>query len=304
MTGQGEGRAQYPGGGTIAVEVRSVNHRHLKISLRTAAGLGGIEPAIESQIRSQLHRGSVQVNVHWIGRTTLDLYHIQLPVVQSYIRQCQNVGEQLGFEPTIQWSELVNLPGVITEAMEHREECPELEQCVLHAVSEALNDLQRMRASEGGAMARELQRLIGAMEQALDNIQQRAPHVLAEYRQRLKQRVIKVLADAAVGSDAAAGDTAAAVTVSDSDLLRELVLISDKSDIREEIVRLRSHFQQFSDLLVSSESQGRRLDFLIQEMFRESNTIGSKAADAHIARQVVELKTLMEQARELVQNVE
>lgn len=297
MTGHGEGHVAHPRGGTIGVEVRTVNNRHLKMNLRAGSGLGSLEPAIETLVRSRIRRGSVQMNVNWMGRPQLDLYQIQAPVVHSYLQQCRNLAEQYGFDTQVTWAELLALPGVLTETYGTRDDSPELEAVVLQAVNQALNQVEHTRANEGASMARELDQQLQNLRRLTDEIDGRAPQILVEYRQRLKARVMSALADASVGG-------AAAIQVSDQDLIREVALMSDKIDIREEIVRLNSHFVQFHTLIHGSESHGRRLDFLIQEIFREANTIGSKASDAAVAQQVVEVKTILEQMRELVQNVE
>jgi uncharacterized protein (TIGR00255 family) len=153
-----------------------------------------------------------------------------------------------------------------------------------------------MRAKEGKSMADEVKSQLVLLGQLCDLIEQRAPEVLLEYRQRLKTRVATAVAEAI-----SAGEVA---PLSEPDLIREVALMSDRADIREEIVRLRSHFAQFDSLVSGKESQGRKLDFLVQEMFRETNTIGSKASDAFIAQRVVDMKSTLEQIRELIQNVE
>ena len=140
-------------------------------------------------------------------------------------------------------------------------------------------------------MGSELSRQLSRLAELTAEIEQRAPQVVDEYRTRLESRLTKVLAE--LGTK-----------LQEADLAREVLIMADKADIREEIVRLRSHFSQFQKLLGDEESQGRKLDFLIQELFREANTIGSKAGDAEIAQRVVDIKTIIEQMRELVQNVE
>ena len=140
-------------------------------------------------------------------------------------------------------------------------------------------------------MASELTQQLAKLRDITVHIEQRAPKVIEEYKQRLHSRLTQTLAE--VGGQ-----------IQESDLIREILLMADKADIREEVVRLRSHFLQFQMLLEDPSSQGRKLDFLIQEIFREVNTIGSKAGDAEIAQRVVDLKSIIEQMRELVQNVE
>jgi uncharacterized protein (TIGR00255 family) len=148
-----------------------------------------------------------------------------------------------------------------------------------------------MRKIEGEQMAKELLEAIANVAQRVDEIEQRAPNVVSDYRKRLENRVRAALSDLVP-------------SVGEIDLLREVIQFSDRSDIREEIVRLKSHLDQFVETVSAKESQGRRLDFLTQEIGRETNTIGAKANDAAIAHLVVAIKTTVEQIRELVQNVE
>lgn len=296
MTGQGEGRCNVPLGGTMVVEARAVNNRHLKINLRTSEGLSGFESEIESIVRAQVRRGTIQLNVVWSGRPSLDLYQIQGPVIESYYQQCKAVAEKIGLPSSVTLSDLLALPGAVVESIPQREESPELLEALTSAVQSAVTAMNRMRAQEGASMATEIRSQLKQMATLSEAIEQRAPAVLAEYRERLRTRVATAVAEAI-----SAGDVA---PLNEPDLIREVALMSDKTDIREEIVRLRSHFGQFEQLLDSSEGQGRKLDFLVQEMFRESNTIGSKASDAFIAQRVVDLKSTLEQIRELIQNVE
>ena len=158
-------------------------------------------------------------------------------------------------------------------------------------MQEALAAVNKMRADEGKALLADLAANGQAVEQFLNKISKRAPEVSAAYQARLQQRVNKSL-------------TELSVTVDPTDLLRELSLFVDRSDVSEEVVRLRSHLQQFAEALQLSESSGRKLEFIVQEMGREVNTIGSKANDAEISRYVIEIKSALERIREQIQNVE
>jgi uncharacterized protein (TIGR00255 family) len=159
------------------------------------------------------------------------------------------------------------------------------------AVREALAAVSKMRAEEGAALAADLAQNGRQMEQLLEQVAARAPDVVKSYESRLMQKVQQALADLNV-------------LVQTTDVIREVSLFADRSDVSEEIVRLRSHLQQYADALRSSDGSGRKLEFITQEMGREVNTIGSKANDAEISRLVVELKTALERIREQIQNVE
>ncbi len=290
MTGQGQGRRPY-GQTEITVEVRAVNNRFLKLQTRVSDALSGLEPQIENVVRQSLRRGSLNLGVYLSGRNASD-YRLQESVLEGYVLQGQALAAKLGVPANLTLAGLLSLPGAVAESgLVHRSIDEQLAHSVLGAVSDAMDCLNGMRRAEGQSMCDELKQQMLKLHELVDVIEARSPGVVEEYRQRLHQRLRQTLAE--VGAQ-----------VQESDLVREILLMADKTDIREEIVRLRSHFQQFQTLLDDAHSQGRKLDFLIQEIFRESNTIGSKANDAEVAQRVVDMKTIIEQMRELVQNVE
>ncbi len=292
MTGQGQGRTPF-GSAEISVEVRAVNNRHLKLHLRTSDAIGSIEPQIEALVRNEVRRGSLQLNVQLTGGEFACEYQLQIGVVEGYLRQCQTLAQKLGIESNVSVADVLALPGVVSDsrASLSAKLSDALVTGVLETLKSALDCLNRMRAVEGESMRRELLQQLTKLDELTVAVEQRAPVVIDEYRERLSAKLSKALAE--VGQQ-----------VQEADLVREVLLMADRADIREEIVRLRSHFAQFAKLLDAEESQGRKLDFLIQEMFREANTIGSKAGDAEVAQRVVDIKTTIEQMRELVQNVE
>lgn len=293
MTGQGQGRRPFASA-EIAAEVRAVNNRHLKIQLRTCDTLSGLEPQIETLVRSTLRRGSLQLSVQISGNLSDNRYQLQEPVIEGYVRQCQALAGKLQLDAQISIGQVLSLPGVVSErrSLGSGQTLPDdLVQEVMGTITDALACLNNMRSAEGSSMQQELDQQLTALFDLTEQIEQRAPKVVDEYRARLESRLSQVLAE--LGAK-----------LNESDLAREVLIMADKADIREEIVRIRSHFAQFRALLDAGQSQGRKLDFLIQELFREANTIGSKAADAEIAQRVVDIKTIIEQMRELVQNVE
>lgn len=291
MTGQGQGRRPFDQT-EITVEVRAVNNRFLKLQTRVSPALSGLEPQIENVVRQSLRRGSLQLTVNLAGQLAEGDYAIQPAVVEAYYRQCAALANKLGCDASINLTELLTLPGSVVDGSARSADLDErLVDAVLGAIGDAMDCLNRMRLAEGASMSAELRQQLAKLQACCDAIEVRAPRVLEEYKSRLQQRLGLALAE--VGAQ-----------IQDSDLIRELVLMADRSDIREELVRLRSHFQQFHQLLEDPASQGRKLDFLTQEMFRETNTIGAKANDAEIAQRVIDLKSVIEQMRELVQNVE
>ena len=292
MTGQGQGRKQF-GSSEVTSEVRAVNNRHLKVHTRLHEGLGSLEPKIESLVRKSLRRGSLQLNVQVVSGSGAPQAQLDEALLESYGEQCKSVANRLGLDyQTIRITDLLALPGVVCDPISlNSESNAELESAVLEAVENALTNLNKMRLSEGQAMAQELAEQVNKLRQISQQIEARSPQVVDDYRSRLNAKISAAMQ--AVGHE-----------LQEADLAREVLIMADKADIREEVVRLASHLDQFNNLLNSEESQGRKLDFLIQEMFRETNTIGSKAGDAEIAQRVVDAKSIIEQMRELVQNVE
>ncbi|MFK7735898.1 MAG: YicC/YloC family endoribonuclease [Pirellulaceae bacterium] len=292
MTGQGQGRKQL-GSSEVTSEVRAVNNRHLKVHTRLHEGLGHLEPKIESLVRKSLRRGSLQLNVQVASGSGAPQAQLDEALLLSYGEQCKTVASQLGLDhQTIRITDLLALPGVVSDPISlGSSPSPELENAVLEAVEDAIKNLNQMRLSEGQAMAQELAEQTHKLREISGKIETRSPQVVDDYRNRLNTKI-------------SAAMQAAGHELQEADLAREVLIMADKADIREEVVRLASHLDQFNNLLNSGESQGRKLDFLIQEMFRETNTIGSKAGDAEIAQRVVDAKSIIEQMRELVQNVE
>lgn len=291
MTGQGQGRRVH-GQSIVTVEVRAVNNRFLKIQLRTADALSGLEPQVEAIVRQSLKRGSLQMGIHINRQAALTDYQLHSVAIESYYQQCSQLARRLGIDANVTIGQLLALPGVVRDNENTQWEVDdELAAVTLDTVTDALDCLNRMRRTEGEAMAVELKRQLAAIVSLIDAIRERAPLVIDDYRERLRGKL-------------QSGISNLGLEVKPSDLIREVQLFVDRADIQEELVRLRSHLTQFDKLLQDPESQGRKLDFLIQEMFRETNTIGSKAGDSEIAQRVIDLKTIIEQMRELIQNAE
>ena len=290
MTGHGEAHQQH-GDMTVAVEVRAVNSRYFKLSFRGGEGFGALEPHVESAVRQHVRRGTVQVSLRIDREPSPDDYRLNLPVLSSYRRQLEMLCDQLHLTESVHLDALLALPGVVDEqaarAFDLETDWPPVEQ----TLNAALENLSQMRAEEGRAMADDLRVNCQAVAGELAAIEVRAPLVVESYRDRITERLRKLLAEFDVSVDA-------------SDVVREVGLFAERSDIAEEIVRLRSHLDQFDAIMQIPESSGRKLEFLTQEMFRETNTIGSKANDAEIARHVIEIKAAVERMREMIQNIE
>lgn len=288
MTGHGHASGSH-GELAIDVEIRTVNNRFLKVSTRLSDIVASMEPKIEGVVRESLRRGTVNISIRVGHALQGNAPQVQLETLKSYIDQVTLLLRDGGHAIHLELGSLLQLPGVL--ASPTFDDIEALETTVTSVLRLALSDLNRMRAIEGNAMAQQLSDGVSEIREYRKNILERAPMVIEEYRRRLENRVRSSLAELGHAS-------------SEIDVLREVLQHSDRCDIREELVRLESHLDQFQQSMVQNESQGRRLDFLIQELFRETNTIGSKANDATIAHNVVSIKTVIEQMRELVQNIE
>jgi uncharacterized protein (TIGR00255 family) len=290
MTGFGEARSQMDGM-SVVVEVRTINSRHFKHSYRASEGYAALEPEVEAITRETVRRGTVQLNLRIERRASVDDYRINTEVLDNYRLQLEEYTGRSEWNDPIDLRMLLALPGAVDEQAagdyDPREDWPKIEP----VIREALAALSQMRAAEGVALAADLAHNGRQILELLDAIAKRAPDVTQSYQSRLTARVQQALSDLNV-------------TVEPADLLREISLFAERSDISEEIVRLRSHLQQYEAALMLAESSGRKLEFIAQEMGREVNTIGSKANDAEISHLVVEIKTALERIREQIQNVE
>jgi uncharacterized protein (TIGR00255 family) len=291
MTGFGEAHCQQDGL-AVAVEVRTINNRFFKLTVRASEGYASLDSLVESVVREAIHRGTIQINIRVDRRRSPDDFKIDADVLEGYRRQLVELARKWqckNTEPSLE--ALLPLPGVVDDssgvAIDATADWPVIES----TLKSALENLGRMRADEGRAMAADLLQNCRSVAEALDRIERRAPLVVEDYRNRLLERLKRTLGDLGVHLDP-------------GDVIREVGLFTDRSDISEEIVRLRSHLDQFQETINLSESSGRKLDFLTQEMFRETNTIGSKANDVEIARHVIEIKTTVERIREMIQNIE
>jgi uncharacterized protein (TIGR00255 family) len=293
MTGFGEAHCRQDGL-AVAVEIRTINNRYFKLSVRASDGYASLEPLVENEVRNAIHRGTIQINLRIERKKTSDDYRINAEVLERYRRQLQTLMGQwnpqdVRNDPPLE--SLLPLPGVVDEACGQTIDAAADWPVVQSTLQAGLENLGRMRTEEGRAMGVDLTANCRAVAASLDKIERRAPLVVEDYRNRLLDRLKRTLAQLDVVLQA-------------SDIIKEVGLFADRSDISEEIVRLRSHIEQFQSTMELPESSGRKLDFLTQEMFRETNTIGSKANDVEIAQHVIDIKTAIERIREMIQNIE
>jgi len=293
MTGYGEAHYQSESL-SLSIELRALNNRYLKVSLRALEPYNLLEPEFEKVIRRTIRRGTIQVSLRCERQHAAQDFRVNATAVRSYLGQLRAMEGELGLSklPTdALLGQVLNLPGVVPEpgntSFNADQEWPILER----VLEEALARLQAMRQEEGPAMTQEFLAYRDQIAAELNKIRKRAPDVVTLYRDRLLERVRSLLTELDVKLDR-------------SDLIKEVSVFAERSDVSEEVVRLASHLDQFNDFLNEPESPGRKMEFLTQEMFREANTIGSKASDVEISRHVVEIKGTLEKIRELVQNIE
>jgi len=290
MTGYGRGECARDGF-KVTVELGAVNRRQSEISVNLPRELEMLEAQVRDTINARVARGrvSARISIHAAEGNMSARMHINKRLAAAYAAELGKLAKHLKLSGEISLDHILRAPGVFQsdeELFEAENIWPALEK----ALEQALAALLRMREREGGHLLKALAGHIGVMQKAVEKVRRQAPVTTENYRKQLLERIKNA------GIENVAED--------DERLMKEIVLFADRSDITEELTRLHSHFQQFEDCRKSKEPVGRTLDFLAQEMNREINTIGSKANDALISREVVTLKAELEKFREQVQNVE
>ena len=290
MTGHGRGECSQDGF-KITVELSSVNRKQSEISVNLPRELEMLEAQIRDIINRHVARGrlTVRVGLHAAASRNSARMHLNAALAKAYARELSRLSKQLGMSGSVTLDHLVRAPGVFQTDEQIAEE-EDFGAPVERALNTALLALVKMREREGAHLKEDLAARIATMRKATARIQKHAPGVAQRYRNQLVERI------KAAGLEIP--------RLEDDRLLKEVVYFSDRSDISEELTRLQSHYKQFDDCYKSKEPVGRMLDFLAQEMNREINTIGSKANDSLISREVVTLKAELEKFREQAQNVE
>ncbi|MFT3786163.1 MAG: YicC/YloC family endoribonuclease [Tepidisphaeraceae bacterium] len=288
MTGFGDSAAHVDGT-HYAVEVRSLNNRYFKAIIKLPEVLAGMEPEVEVMLREKLGRGSITYILKLRTDSADAAYPINTAALESYLKQLRALPGFSG--QSIDLAALLALPGVCQEPADDSAHIERHGATIRKLTTQAIDKLIAMRKREGIALHGDLGKHVGLIETNLAAIEQRAPSVVAEYHKRLLTRVNELIGKAEL-------------KVHEGDLLKEIAVFAERSDISEEIQRLRHHCKQFRDSCDKGEHAGRKLDFIAQEMLREANTIGSKANDAVIAGHIVEVKGAIDRVKEQVQNVE
>jgi uncharacterized protein (TIGR00255 family) len=293
MTGFGAARHVGPGY-TVAVELRSVNNRHLKLQVRGTEPYTTYEAEFDKLLRPSIRRGTVQLQVFVERTSAANLPAINVALLRAYKQQVIEACDGLdSYAVNSVLSSLLTLPGLVPEGRTTNampdDEWPGVQQ----AVTEAAAQLLASRQTEGQAMVTDLLTLHEAIRTELASAIELLPRVMNGYRARMLERLKLVVAEAGVTMEAA-------------HLTRELAAHADRIDVSEEGTRVQAHLEQFTDLVNNghADGAGRRLEFLVQEIGREVNTLGSKSADASMSRHVLEMKANLEKIRELIQNVE
>ena len=288
MTGYGRSEVRHAHL-VLTVEARSVNHRFLDIALRYPRLYAPLEARMKQRVNAYFTRGRIDITLVQQespeGRRALSLDHT---LAQQYYAALQGLQESLGLSGTIDLSLIANLRDVfkVEEASADVESDWDI---IAQGLDAALQALQNMRQQEGETLSRDFHLRLQAMTQQLQLIRQRVPQVVVEYRQRLEQRVKDLFAQFELDPNRVA---------------QEAILFAERADVTEELTRLEAHIQACTHLLSSAQAVGRKIEFLVQEMHREVNTIGSKSNDTAISHSVVELKSELERMREQIQNIE
>jgi len=289
MTGYGTSQVEDPDL-SVSTEVRSVNNRYLKTNFRLPDFLAPLESAMDRIVRRRVTRGVITVTLRSKRLGAAARPPIDQDVLKSYVAELRSIADSLGVEANLDIARLLELPGVFDEDGQAAS-VDDIRDRVLASVEAALDDFDSMRVQEGKALEEDLRKHVAEIREHLDQVDALAPTVVEEYRDRLKARVDLLLRESGT-------------TIGEENLLSEVSLFAERSDINEEVARMKSHLVQFDDLLADDQPAGRKLEFLAQEMLRESNTIGSKSGHADISRRIVEVKAAIDRIKEQVQNAE
>jgi uncharacterized protein (TIGR00255 family) len=288
MTGFGQGIFE---GDTcrVTVDIKTVNNRFLDIHAKLPPELASLEASVKKRVQSALKRGRVDI-VIVVTQTAEVAYELNLPLLKGYLSALQRMQKELGLEGAIDLGMLAKLPNAVQPVSTPGAIDPATSGGVMAALDQALAALSEMRASEGRELAGELNTRLSLIESSLPTIENNAAQLLNLYRERLQKRIQDLLRNN--------------TSIDEGRLAQEVAYLAERSDITEEIARLKSHFVQFREALQADEEAGKKFDFLLQEMNREANTILSKSGELGISRVAIDIKSEIEKLREQVQNVE
>ena len=288
MTGYGRAQ-QLLDGRDISVEIKSVNHRYFEFSARTPRAYGYLDDKLKTMVYGKAARGKVDVSVSILVTDSTDTkVEVNQALAQSYLEALRATGTALALEDNLRLTDLIRFSDIFAVRKTQEDEAV-IWAAVEQVAQEALEKFLTMRRAEGEKLKEDVAGRLQLMADMANQIAERSPAVTAEYRERLLAKMKDILADR---------------QIEEHRLLTEAAVFSEKTAVDEEIVRLHSHISQFRGFLAQGEAIGRKMDFLVQEMNREVNTIGSKCQDITIARLVLDMKSELEKIREQIQNIE
>ncbi len=288
MTGYGRGDVSSEKYRIIA-EMKSVNHRFLEVSTRLPRQLNGLDDQVKRLIQQRISRGKIDVYISMEQISSLgSVVNVDSELALLYCNGLREAAKLCDINQNIALSTLVALPGIVT-LTKADDDLEELTVLVNDSVEQALSAFVAMRQREGEGLAIDLSKRIAGLKSMFEKVSVEAPIIVDEYRIALQTRIIEMLG---------------AIEVDPARLAAEVAFYADKSDITEELIRLKSHFEQFGNILDASDTVGRKLEFLVQEINREVNTIGSKSNSLLISRIVIDAKSELEKIREQIQNIE
>jgi len=290
MTGYGQAKGEIKGA-VFTVEVKTVNNRYFKTVIKLPELFAFLEGDIEKLLRKNLSRGTVNYVLRLKEMSMNILFDIDEKALQEMVEKLNRAGAAAGLQGSFDIGNLLSLPGIVRPVSPDEEMTEQIKEAVTAVSREAIDKLRKMRSTEGSYLEEELREYCAAIEKDLEQISVRSTDVVKEYAKKLKLRADLLLAEAKLKLD-------------EETLAREVAVYADRSDISEEISRMDSHLQQFLQSCQENEQAGRRLDFISQEMLRETNTIASKTSDCEITRCVVDMKCMIERIKEQIQNVE
>ena len=288
MTGYGK-NTQMLSGREITVEIKSVNHRFFEFSARYPRAFGFLEERIKGYVQSRVSRGKIEVNVSIVNVEAQDTkIAVNEEVAKGYIEALRSLCEPLGVTDDIRLSTVARFPDVFTITKADTDE-EMLWNDVKEVLENAVDAFCQMREREGENLKKDFENRLVNIENFVKGVEERSPKRVEEYKERLYRKISEVLSNTAIDENR---------------VITEVAIFADKVAVDEETVRLKSHIEQFREILSLDEPIGKKLDFLIQEFNREANTIGSKSQDTEGARYVVSIKSEIEKIREQIQNVE
>ena len=288
MTGFGRGHAEL-NGRDITVEIRAVNHRYYEFSCRLPRSYSFAEEKLKALLQGRIARGKVEVSVLIQNTTAVsEKITVNKDVIVEYVLALRAIQEELSLQDDLSLSTVMRIPDAFTVVKEEADE-EQMWEDLKTVAEEALTNFITMRETEGERMKADISKRLDTIEGNVDIVEQRSPMIVEAYRKRLYDKMCEVL-------DGKGFD--------ENRILLEAGIFSEKTAVDEETVRLRSHIAQFREMLESGEPIGRKLDFLVQEMNRETNTIGSKVQDIEVTKIVVDQKSEIEKIREQIQNIE